>query len=266
MLLGCLAGLAIWYLTPISDGIVGILLTQVPIEADQDLGRAFKAQDAKVHNTRWSPMLRSLGWQLVASSRNPNVKLYDWDFSVLDDGSGMVNAFAIPGGTIRVTLPLLDNLDLSEGEIAALVGHEMGHVVHRHSQQRIISQHLLSTVFNAVIYEDNDQYQESFGEAIGELLLKSADWLGQQSFSRANEYEADAFSWDLLMETQYFNPECLQSLLTKLWEYHGRVGGTTSWDSTHPGTLDRISALEEKWNELGQYEQQRLRSKVSCHK
>jgi hypothetical protein len=40
--------------------------------------------------------------------------------------------------------------------------------------------------------DHDDHQQESFGQAVGELLLQSADWLGHQSFSRQDEYEADA--------------------------------------------------------------------------
>lgn len=153
---------------------------------------------------------------------------------------------------------MLKELKPTEGELAALVGHEMGHIIHRHSQARILQQELLSYIFKALTYEDDDPHQETFGEAIGELLLKSADWLGQQSFSRSNEYQADATSWDLLLQSKRYNPKALQSLLTKLWQYHGKQGGKTSWESTHPGTLDRIQALEQKWKGLDYKQRQKL--------
>ena len=108
---------------------------------------------------------------------------YQWDFGVIDHPT-MINAFALPGGFVRVTIKLLEQLDLSKGELAALLSHEMGHVLHRHSQARIIQQKVLATLYQAMVYEDGDDKRESFGEAIGELLLKSADWLGRQKFSR----------------------------------------------------------------------------------
>jgi predicted Zn-dependent protease len=263
LLLGALTGLGVWYLTPVSDYAVDFLLTQVPLEADMELGRqALKEQQngqfpPTMYHPHWTPKLKSVGWQLVESSVDPNTKRYQWDFGVLQDAQ-TVNAFALPGGVIRITSALLEQLHLTEGELAALIGHEMGHVLHRHSQARILKQQIVSYIFQALIYKDEDPYEENFGEAIGELLLKSADWLGQQSFSRTNEYEADSTSWELLSKSQRYNPKAMQSLLSKLWEYHGRQGGKTSWDSTHPGTLDRMESLEQKWKALAAPEQRKL--------
>jgi predicted Zn-dependent protease len=252
-------GLAIWYLTPVSDHVVELLLTRVPIEADLELGRQAvkEVQYKTIYHPRWTPLMQSIGWELVSSSKEVTTSNYQWDFAVLQDAQ-MVNAFALPGGVIRVSSGLLEQLQLTDGELAALLGHEMGHVLHRHSQARILQNQLLTTILQALVYQDDDPYQESFGEAIGELMVKSADWFGQQSFSRRNEYEADATSWELLLSSRRYHPQALQALLTKLWEYNGKSGGTTSWESTHPGTLDRIGALDEKWKALPFQERRKL--------
>lgn len=250
--------MAIWYLTPVSEFVVQLLLKTVPIEADLDLGRQALQQEfaqRTYYDARWTPQLEQIGYELVQA--NPEAQVYPWDFGVIRERK-LVNAFALPGGIVRVTQALLDQLALTKGEIAALLGHEMGHVIHRHSQARILERELLTTVLQALVYQDNDAHQESFGEAVGELLLKSADWLGQQSFSRSNEYQADATSWDLLSATRKYNPQALQSLLSKLWDYHGRQGGETSWDSTHPGTFDRIQALDDKYKALTYSEKAKL--------
>lgn len=264
LLLGSLVGLATWYLTPLSEYVIEFLLLQVPIEADMELGRQALREGGgagsfppTIRHPQWTPKLQSIGWDLIESSDFPKTKEYHWDFGVVHDDK-MVNAFALPGGVIRVTSGLLRQLQLSDGELAALIGHEMGHVLHRHSQARILQQQLLAYILKALVYQDDDPHQETFGEAIGELLVKSADWLGQQSFSRSNEYQADAASWDLLVHSSKYHPQALQSLLNKLWEYHGKQGGKTSWESTHPGTLDRIGALHTKWESLTYQEQRKL--------
>lgn len=265
LFLGSLAGLGAWYLTPLSEYVIEFLLLQVPIGVDMELGRQALQQSRQskefpptIHHPQWTPKLQSIGWDLIESSNNfSNAKDYQWDFGVVRDDQ-MVNAFALPGGVIRVTSGLLQQLHLSDGELAALIGHEMGHVLHRHSQARILQQEVLQYVLKALVYHDDDPHQESFGEAIGELMVKSADWLGQQSFSRSNEYQADAASWDLLVHSSKYNPQALQSLLNKLWEYHGKQGGKTSWESTHPGTLDRIGALDTKWESLPDHEKRKL--------
>jgi predicted Zn-dependent protease len=238
------------------------MLLQVPLEADVELGKQALQESQfgrqTVYHPHWTPLIQSVGWDLVSALENDSSSsYYQWDFGVLED-SNTVNAFALPGGVVRVTSALLEQLKLTEGELAALLGHEMGHVLHRHSQARILQQQIIGTILQAIVYKDDDPHEESFGEAIGELLLQSADWLGRQSFSRSNEYQADAKSWELLTQSRRYNPQALKSLLEKLWDFHGRQGGKTSWESTHPGTLDRIGALEEKWNALSYPEQRKL--------
>lgn len=243
-----------------------------------------------VFDPRWSPLIESIGWELVdtamrlatnsaktssgsdhrlttssTATLDPRIlREYAWDFGIIQDDNhrDMVNAFCLPGGIIRITLPLLQQLPtLTEGELAALLGHEMGHAIHRHAQARRLQHQVVEYILRALVYDDrDDQHDETFGEALGELLVKSADWLGQQSFSRSNEYEADGTSWDLLYHSvRGYDPRALQSLLQKLWDHQGRQGGgKTSWESTHPGTLDRIQALQEKYDTLTASQKRKL--------
>lgn len=269
-ILSALITFGLWYLTPVSQLLVNVLLEFVPVESDLELGREAYFRDAHLskdtyHDPKWTRHLQRIGRHLVESSTSlfPKTKDYDWDFAVVKDDR-QVNALCLPGGIVRVTSGLLKTLDLTDGEIAALLGHEMGHVLNRHGQSRLLERKVLQTVMEAMVYKDDDPHQESFGEAIGELLIHSADWLGQQSFSRANEYEADETSWKLLLSPHNsYHPKALQSLLTKLWQATGEKGGGTSWDSTHPGTLDRIKALDDKWKELPDSERQAIDRKYA---
>ncbi|MEQ9125302.1 MAG: M48 family metalloprotease, partial [Alphaproteobacteria bacterium] len=72
----------------------------------------------------------SLGQVLAASSEMPNIK---WTFTLLD--SHITNAFALPGGYVYVTRGLV-SLAESEAQLAAVIGHEIGHVTARHSARR----------------------------------------------------------------------------------------------------------------------------------
>ena len=60
---------------------------------------------------------------------------YEFEFHLLDDGQ-TINAFALPGGQIFITRGLLEALK-TEGELAAVLGHEVGHVVGRHSAEQL---------------------------------------------------------------------------------------------------------------------------------
>jgi predicted Zn-dependent protease len=272
--LTALVTVGVWYFTPISHLLVDFMLELVPVQADLELGREAYLRDKHLsqdtyYDPRWTRHLQRIGRQLVESSASsfphaaaaPNN--YQWDFAVVKDDL-QINALCLPGGIVRVTSGLLKQLDLTDGELAALLGHEMGHVLHRHGQARILQQKVLQTIMEALVYQDNDDHEETLGEAIGELLVHSADWLGQQSFSRANEYEADETSWELLLSPHNpYHPQALQGLLTKLWDASGRQGGKTSWDSTHPGTLDRIQALEQKWKSLSSRERREIDRKYA---
>lgn len=88
---------------------------------------------------------------------------------------------------------------------------------------------------------------------------KSASYLVDLGFSRRDEYQADAAAWDLLSATHLdnryilrrYHPNSVKKLLMKLWDLQGRGGSATaSWESTHPGTEERIEALKDKWNKL----------------
>jgi Zn-dependent protease with chaperone function len=214
--------LGLWYLTPVSDWITNAVLVFVPIEADIDLGReAWRSMDYRSVQDRWG--VHRIGHELVSKlsqDLNSANEEMPWSFGVIH--ADFVNAFALPGGIVRVTDALLEQLQLSDAELAALIGHEMGHVLHRHSQARVLKEKLITYLLQAVFYEDNDGYEETFGEAVGELLLKSATFLGKQSFSRKNEYEADATAWQLLGTSRHYSPQAVESLLQKLWRSSGR--------------------------------------------
>lgn len=69
-----------------------------------------------------------------------------------------VNAFVLPGGVVCVTSALLRKLALTKGELAALLCHEMGHVLHRHSQARILQQQMLTTICRCSPLLEYDRY------------------------------------------------------------------------------------------------------------
>jgi hypothetical protein len=71
-----------------------------------------------------------------------------------------------------------------------------------------------------------------------------------------NESE-QSMTWELLVASGMYQPHSLESLLGKLWNYDG-TSGHISWESTDPGTRDRIAALEAKWDLISPKEQRKL--------
>eukprot|EP00557_Chaetoceros_sp_GSL56_P009670 CAMPEP_0176476924 /NCGR_PEP_ID=MMETSP0200_2-20121128/327_1 /TAXON_ID=947934 /ORGANISM="Chaetoceros sp., Strain GSL56" /LENGTH=328 /DNA_ID=CAMNT_0017872657 /DNA_START=47 /DNA_END=1030 /DNA_ORIENTATION=- len=269
-----LTGASIWFLTPASTYVARFVLLCIPIHDDIALGREswgeMRYKYPIVIRDRWG--VKSIGNELAniitvhsesfcskmitldVSQCRKQMTQYKWSFEVVS--SPEINAFALPGGIIRVTDSLLDRLQLSKGEIAGLLGHEMGHVLLRHNQARLLKRNLLEMILKALVYEDGDDHQESFGEAVGEILLTGAKFLGEMRFSRQDEYEADEAAYEILVGSEMYDPRAVQSLLEKLWSLtddttrqgeKGMLGFLQGWDKTHPGTRERIEALSRRW-------------------
>lgn len=106
------------------------------ISKDQELSMGLQAHQSTLkktpayNNPRLQSYVNNIGQQLAQKSHRNNIK---YTFTVLDDPS--VNAFALPGGYIYITTGLMAYLN-SEGELAGVLGHEIGHVTARHGVQQ----------------------------------------------------------------------------------------------------------------------------------
>lgn len=164
----------------------------------------------------------------------------DFRFTVLN--SPIVNAMALPGGYVYVTRGLLALAD-NEAELAGVVGHELGHILARHSAQRY-SRAMAANVVLGVL-----------GIAIGQpgvadlAQMGAAYWL--QSFSQENEFEADSLGVRYLARGGW-HAEAMASFLDKLRD-HARLEALMAGRSpdsvdqvhmlsTHPRTVDRVRA------------------------
>jgi beta-barrel assembly-enhancing protease len=111
---------------------------------------------------------------------------YQFDFHLLADGE-TINAFALPGGQVFITEGLLKHLK-TEGQLAGVLGHEVGHVIERHSAQQLAKSQLTEGLTGAAIasYDpDNPRSQQTaaVAAAIGKLV--------SMGYSRGDELQAD---------------------------------------------------------------------------
>ncbi len=178
----------------------------------------------------------SLGELLKATTPQAN-KAYT--FTILD--SDVVNAFALPGGYVYVSRGLMA-LANDEAELAGVVGHEIGHVVARHSAQRY-SQSVIAGIGAAILGAVTKS------ETLGNIAqLGAAAYV--QGFSRDQEYEADQIGIGY-MTLAGFEPRAMSSFLGSLegesllaQKKAGKEGTEpeTSLFSSHPRTADRVAA------------------------
>jgi len=162
----------------------------------------------------------------------------DWEIVVFDDPS--VNAFALPGGKIGVHKGLL-TVAATAGQVAAVMGHEVGHVLAQHGNERVSQTFaanqglsLLEEWLGSTDYKNQDAIMSALGVGaqVGVLL----------PFGRTQESEADTIG-KALMARAGFDPR--ESIT--LWQNMARVdsGGTPEFLSTHPSHDTRIKRLNE---------------------
>ncbi|PXF29200.1 peptidase [Pokkaliibacter plantistimulans] len=160
-----------------------------------------------------------------------------WEIVVFK--SDDANAFALPGGKIGVYTGLL-KVAKNQDQLAAVIGHEVGHVLAGHSNERLSTQYVtqagLSIASAAAGTNQNSQQML-------QLLGVGAQYGVILPFSRTQESEADLIGLDL-MASAGFNPE--QSI--SLWQNMSKEGGATPPEllSTHPAPAHRIDNLRAR--------------------
>lgn len=169
---------------------------------------------------------------LVAMGENPS----EWEVVLFEDKQ--INAFALPGRKIGVYTGLLDVAGTPD-MLAAVIGHEIGHVIARHSNERLSTQYAAQTglaVIQALGGEMTEQKKMIYG-ALG---------LGAQygiilPYGRKQELEADRIGLELMARSG-FNPK----EAVTLWENMSRAGSgqPPQFLSTHPSNQTRINDLQ----------------------
>jgi predicted Zn-dependent protease len=179
--------------------------------------------------------VNSVGVTLVEQTEGDYPQL-PWEFTVLD--SDVINAFALPGGKIFATRGLLARLD-NEAEMAAVIGHEIGHVTAEHVNERISRTMLVQglAVGSAVAAGSSD----SDWAVIVPLVVGVAGQGYLLSFSRSQELEADRLGVRYVTAAGY-DPHAMMDLLEVL-EESSQGPRPPQFLSTHPYPETRIAQV-----------------------
>jgi predicted Zn-dependent protease len=164
---------------------------------------------------------------------------YEFHFTLLADPQ-TVNAFALPGGPVFITEALLGRLE-TEGQLAGVLGHEIGHVIARHSAERIAQQELTQGLTGALVlstYDPNDPSSANTAR-IGMLVAG----LVSMKYGRQDELEADRLGVKLMTQAGY-DPRSLIKVMDIL-EQAGGGGGQPEFMSTHPSPGNRRQKIEQ---------------------
>jgi predicted Zn-dependent protease len=158
----------------------------------------------------------------------------DWEVVVFDDKSA--NAFALPGGKIGVHTGLLE-VATDQNQLASVIGHEIGHVLSQHGNERMSIQFASETsqqLLGAMI--ENGQQKADLMAALG----LGGRYLVQLPYSRTHESEADLLGLELMAKAG-FNPEAS----VQVWRNMSDTskGEPLEFMSTHPSNKTRIDNL-----------------------
>jgi len=172
-----------------------------------------------------------VGQKLVKQVHRKNL---NYHFKVLD--AAEVNAFAVPGGYIYITRGLLAYLN-NEAQLAAVLGHELGHVNARHSAKQMTNSMLgqFGLLAGTIAVPELQNYQEVISSGVQLLFLK---------FSRSDEVQADHLGVVYSSKAGYDSFE-----MAKFFETLERLepkssGKLPEWASTHPNPDNRIDNVE----------------------
>jgi predicted Zn-dependent protease len=220
------------------DGLGGILISdskeiEIGQGVDQQIEAEMKIAADDDPTSVWAREMLAPMVLASAQFRNPaEIGGYKIEVIVDDD---LVNAFAAPGGFLYITTGLIAGAD-GCGEIAGVLGHELGHVTERHGVKQIEGQFAASAIADFFL-----------GDGITKEAAKLI-WAVLQStqFSQRHESESDSVGLQIAHDAGY-HPDSLASFFQKLLDVQAAAGGgrnaITDFLSSHPATEDRIEAV-----------------------
>ena len=228
-------------------GAVGVnrsqLLTVSEAELDKAAATSYtqvigEAQSKKKLNTnaKQTQRVKTVSNRLInqVGVFRPDARNWNWQVNVIEDDT--VNAWCMPGGRIAVYTGIINKLNLTDGELAAVVGHEIAHALREHSRERASTESFKNAAISI----------GSQAAGLGSLGQTGLAILGQYGFSlpfsRSHESEADVMGLELMARAGYDPREA-----PNVWRKMAKLeqSKTPEFLSTHPSDTTRIQNLEK---------------------
>ncbi|HEX5612192.1 MAG TPA: M48 family metallopeptidase [Burkholderiales bacterium] len=210
-----------------------------------DLMRQAAQKNLLNNDKRQVERLRNIARALIPHSRRFNEDAQRWKWEVNLIRSGSINAFCMPGGKIAFFTGILDGLQLSDDEVAAVMGHEIAHALLEHGRARMSQQVLKSVGVSVAAALFN------LGQLSTELLAQATNLAVSLPYARGQESDADLVGIELAARAGY-DPQAA----VRLWQKMGQAGSKPAppgqaargqppqFLSTHPSHGTRIKDIE----------------------
>ncbi len=247
-----LVALAKFYLfTPVEENAVTGERQRVGLSSEQEVAMGLQAAPEMAYqhggehpDAQLRAMVTRVGNKLVqANARGPWATQFAksrFNFHLLRDDS-TVNAFALPGGQIFFTYGLFKFLK-TEDEVAGVLGHEIGHVIGRHSAEQMTKSEMWASISNAagMVGADFNLNPEQISKFVYQVKTTS--------YGRADELESDQLGVKFMVNAGY-DPEGLIRVMEVL-EQQGGGGRGPEFLSTHPNPGNRIEQIRRVIQEV----------------
>jgi predicted Zn-dependent protease len=183
-------------------------------------------------------LVNEVGRKLVSSTVAKDTP-YQFHFTLLADRK-TVNAFALPGGPIFITRALYDRLQ-NEAQLAGVLGHEVGHVVGRHSAEKIARSQLGQALVGAVGVATSD---ESGRGGMGQMAAAVVNQMTQLSYGRDDELQSDSLGVRFMSDSGY-DPHALIDVMAILKQASGDRS-RPEFMSSHPDPGNRSEIIKQE--------------------
>jgi len=228
-------------------GAVGINRSQFMVVSSADVNRLSavsfeeqnkKAKEKNVLITSGSSYerLKHVANRLIPQTAvfRDDTRTWEWQLSLIQ--SNTLNASCAPGGKITFYTGIIDQLNLTDDEIAAIMGHEMAHALREHGRERLSEALAQNAVTNVALAAAGANYASGINAAnqVAQYVLVLPN-------SRQNESEADAIGLELAARAGY-NPRAAITVWQKMLKAtQGK--NPPEFLSTHPSGETRIEQL-----------------------
>lgn len=186
-----------------------------------------------VDNTTLQQYINKIGFWIALQSERPDLP---WTFAVID--SPNINAFASPGGYIVVTLGLYQILE-NESQLAAILAHEISHVIDKHHLDAIRDTSQGEILGSLAVRITDEKYRKNM-----QKLVNSGVQIYARGLDKKYEFAADRQGAVLAARSGY-DPYAMLDVLTTLTSIQPTDDSMTVFLNTHPPISDRISILEQ---------------------